>query len=158
VKSKSEVKSIADRWGANVNPDENHVNECYSDVIAKSKSAGVDPRIAMAIWLNESNASNYELYKRLGVPPEDFGIPSQKGKGFTVQINSFLGFYKSSHTTYASCYTGRSDSVGFFRAFCTAGRASFGVGSCPNLTSVGDECVNGYVGVYNTINAGGSCN
>ncbi len=149
VASKAAVKNIADNWG--VGPG-NHVEECYNDVIAKSKEVGVDPRISMTIWLNESNASNYELYKRLGEPPQDFGIPARAGDGFTAQITTFLNFYKSSHQTYASCYQGYSDAEGFFRAFCTAGREEFGVGQCPNLTGEGEDCVDIYTGVYSSIN------
>lgn len=158
VLSKEIVKGIADRWSPSVKPDENHVNECYNDVIAKSKAAGVDPRLAMATWLNESDASNYELYKRLGEPPQDFGIPSQAGNGFTIQITSFLGFVKRSQSAYPACYQGQSQAAGFFRAFCTVGRESFGVGTCPNLTDAGKKCVDKYLKVYGFVNAGGTCN
>ena len=155
VLPKATVKGVADRWG--VGPG-NHVNECYSDVIAKSKAAGVDPRLAMATWLNESNASNYEMYERLGEPPQDFGIPAQKGKGFTAQINSFLNFVKQSKVNYPACYQGQSQAAGFYRAFCTVGREEFGVGTCSNLTDQGKKCVAKYLSVYSVVNAGGTCN
>jgi hypothetical protein len=153
VASKDAVEDIADGWGGNTNPGENHVEECYSDVIAKSNSYGVDPRLAMATWLHESNASNYEMYKRLGEPAQDFGIPAQKGNGFTAQINSFLGFYNGSKSRFKSCYTGKSNAEGFFRAFCTAGREALGVGQCPNLTAAGEKCVADFMQVYNWINS-----
>jgi len=155
VASKEQVEDLAVRW---IGGPGNNVEACYNDVIAKAQAAGVDPRVVMAIWVHESNASNYDLYASLGEPPQDFGIPSQAGNGFTVQINSFINFYKNSRTAYASCYAGKSDAEGLFRAFCTAGRAEFGVGSCPNITSAGQACVNSYFVAYNAINAGGSCN
>ncbi|MDP1710407.1 MAG: hypothetical protein Q8L46_00475, partial [candidate division WWE3 bacterium] len=151
VVSKEVVKGIADRWGPIVNPDENHVNECYNDVIAKLQAAGADPRVAMATWLNESNASNYELYERLGEPPQDFGIPSQAGNGFTAQITSFLNFYEQGPSTYPACYQGYGVVEGFFRTFCTAGREAYGVGTCPSLTPAGQDCVASYLGVYDMV-------
>ncbi|GMR19321.1 MAG: hypothetical protein BMS9Abin34_456 [Patescibacteria group bacterium] len=145
VASKSAVKGIADNWGVGAG---NQVEACYNDVIAKSKAKGVDPRISMATWLHESNASNYD------VSVEDFGIPNRAGKGFTSQIEGFLNFYKQSKTTYSACYQGYSDAEGFFRTFCTAGRANLGVGACPNnLTGTGEGCVNDFMKVYNWINA-----
>jgi len=155
VLPKATVKGVADHWG--VGPG-NHVNECYSDVIAKSKAAGVDPRLAMATWLNESNASNYEMYERLGEPPQDFGIPAQAGNGFTAQITSFLNFVKQSKVNYPACYQGQSQAAGFYRAFCTVGREEFGVGTCSNLTDQGKKCVAKYLNVYSFVNAGGQCN
>lgn len=155
VLSKEAVKSVADNWGVGTG---NHVNECYNDVIARTKAAGLDPRVAMATWLNESNASNYEMYERLGEPPQDFGVPAQAGNGFSAQISSFLTFYKQSRSTYSACYQGVGDAEGFFRTFCTAGRGEFGVGSCPNLTDQGKKCVAKYLNVYSFVNAGGTCN
>lgn len=89
VLSKSGVKRIADNWGVGSG---NHVEECYHDVIAKAKAAGIDPAFATAIWLNESNASNYN------VSVEDFGVHDSSVRGFTAQITHFLalpGTYKS---------------------------------------------------------------
>ncbi|HLD96522.1 MAG TPA: hypothetical protein VI794_02320 [Patescibacteria group bacterium] len=157
VLPKATVKSVANRWGPNFKPDENHVNECYNDVIARSKAAGVDPRVVMAIWLHESNASNYEYYSRIGQSSRDFGIPAQAGNGFSAQITSFINFYKQSRTTYAACYQGQSDAVGLFQAFCTAGREATD-GTCPNLTEKGKKCVSSYTFAYSTVNAGGQCN
>ncbi len=100
------VKGVADNWGPGVNPGENHVEECYHDVIAKAKAAGVRPDFAMAIWLNESNASNYALYERLGEPPQDFGVPALAGKGFTAQITGFLNYIASHpfNPSYSRCF------------------------------------------------------
>ncbi|MEX2053445.1 MAG: hypothetical protein WD940_00325 [Patescibacteria group bacterium] len=95
VLPKSVVKGVADRWG--VGPG-NHVEECYSDVIAKAQSAGVRPDFAMAIWLNESNASNY------GVSPADFGIRALDNQGFTAQITRFLSLPSSYKANYPQCF------------------------------------------------------
>lgn len=113
VRPRDEVKGIADRWGAAVNPGENHVKECYHDVIAKAQAAGVRPDFAMAIWLNESNASNYKLYERLGEEPQDFGVPALAGRGFTAQITAFFSYIANHPFNYPQCFKGRSPMEAF---------------------------------------------
>ncbi len=97
VHSKSVIKGIADGWGVG---EGNHVEECYNDVIAKAKAAGVSPAFAMAIWLNESNASNYN------VSVEDFGVHSSSVRGFTAQIGKFLSYPDASPANYPQCFDG----------------------------------------------------
>ncbi|MEX1061877.1 MAG: hypothetical protein WEC39_02110 [Patescibacteria group bacterium] len=75
----------------------NFADECYNDVIAKARAAGVNPAYALATWLIESGASNY------GASIQDFGINRSDVVGFTAQITRFLSTVGS--TFYASCYS-----------------------------------------------------
>ncbi len=90
--------------------------ENFTTVVNSAVAAGVDPVFALTIWLNESNASNYEgiCQKMGGGNPSagycqrilDFGInldriasnPTTKQYYFKEQLSHFLGlpgYYKS---------------------------------------------------------------
>lgn len=75
----------------------NHVLECYNDVVKRSREAGVNPALALWVWLHESNASNYN------VSDEDFGIHYNKPKGFVNQINGFFSRAKSYTPQHSAC-------------------------------------------------------
>jgi len=76
----------------------NHVMECYNDVAGRALSAGMNPAFAFTIWLNESNASNYN------VSVKDFGIvDSSIYRDFNKQIERFLGYLTA--PIYTSCMT-----------------------------------------------------
>jgi hypothetical protein len=66
VKDKNAIRNLALSWVGGAPG--NHVDECYNDVIARAKDASVRPDFSMLIWLNESNASNYNISR------QDFGI------------------------------------------------------------------------------------
>ena len=98
----------------------NHVLECYNDTVAKSLAVGpnpINPALALVIWLNESNASNYNL------SVEDFGIhnPSAPVVGFTAQINRFLSLFETYRTTaFPQCFSqidSENDMTTFLRIF-----------------------------------------
>lgn len=97
VFSQSSIENLALSWvGGSTG---NHVSECYNDVIAKSRSAGVNAAFAILIWLNESNASNYNLSR------QDFGINNPAFEcSFTAQINQFLTLPGSYRANYPSCF------------------------------------------------------
>lgn len=78
---KNSLYDVASRWVSGQTG--NHVLECYNDVVAKSRSKGINPAFALVIWLNESNASNSNL------SVEDFGIHSSSVVGFNDQFNRF---------------------------------------------------------------------
>ncbi len=59
---------IARRW-TNF-PDGTFAELCYNDVVTRADAAGVNPGLSLLIWLNESDASNYEA----NTPVEDFGV------------------------------------------------------------------------------------
>lgn len=77
------IGDIADRWTSGQGT--NYAEECYNDVICRAKSAGVDPAFALAMWLHESAASNYDFAGEV----EDFGIHFTTPNDFNAQINSF---------------------------------------------------------------------
>jgi hypothetical protein len=85
---------IALRWVSGATG--NHVKECYNDVAGRSVSGGINPAFAFTIWLNESNASNYN------VSVQDFGInDSSVYRDFNKQITRFLSL--ASNPKYVEC-------------------------------------------------------
>lgn len=74
-------------------------DECYNYVVKRSIDAGINPAFSLAIWINESQASNY---CQGGATSQDFGIkiPSLY-QNFEGQLDFFLGLPFSS--TYLSC-------------------------------------------------------
>lgn len=101
--TREQFANFATRW---VNGrGKNHAYECFNDVVYSSKMAGVDPAFSLAIWLNESSASNYTQNARQYGYIEDFGIhghPSVPAQDFKAQLNHFLS---RSHTSYCEGLT-----------------------------------------------------
>ena len=60
---------LANRWYGQPETG-SHAEVCYNDVVSRANAAGVNPGMSLLIWLNESDASNYERES----PVEDFGI------------------------------------------------------------------------------------
>jgi len=75
----------------------NHVLECYNDTVKRSRDAGVNPALALWVWLHESNGSNYNI------SDEDFGVHYGKPEGFVNQINGFLSRAKSYTPSHSAC-------------------------------------------------------
>lgn len=89
--TKDEFVDLATRWTAGRG--KNYAAECWSDVIYRSKMAGVDPAFTLAVWLNESGASNYTQDKAQYGYIEDWGIHGRSDvpvQDFNAQINFFL--------------------------------------------------------------------
>jgi hypothetical protein len=64
--------------------------ECNNDVIKRSQARRIDPIFVLAIWIHESDASNYSAYS---YPIEDFGIHGESDApslNFSRQLDSFL--------------------------------------------------------------------
>jgi hypothetical protein len=99
----------------------NHVMECYNDVVKKSLAAGVDPGFTLFLWLNESNASNSNLTNL------DFGVTNLAGKGFTAQIQRFLGYPSAYKSNFPQCF-GKGDDTGAFWAIFLTGNCTPGAG------------------------------
>ena len=79
-----------------------HVNECYNDVINRSLEAGIHPGFTLLIWLNESNASNYQAFT---TPLLDFGINLSDIKNdFDSQITRFLSLPQKYRDHYPFCF------------------------------------------------------
>ena len=67
------------------NSTETQYKRCYQDVYCESEKAGVNPRWALAIWMNESNASSYDISFA------DFGSEfSAEDHNFQSQLGFFL--------------------------------------------------------------------
>lgn len=65
----------------------NSAVKCFNDTVCRAKSAGINPTIALTIWLSESAASNYETTAKM-----DFGInvPGVPKQNYDEQIKKFL--------------------------------------------------------------------
>jgi len=74
-------------------------------------SAGINPAFALAIWLNESNASNYDI------SCEDFGIHNPSIVGFNAQINRFLSLPDAYRASFPACFGRGDDMTAFLRIF-----------------------------------------
>lgn len=94
--SKSVITDLATRWTTSCSKG-HYASECYSDVICKSSSSGIDPAFALTIWLNESGASNYAYNSSV----QDFGINGGgvSNADFSAQLTRFLSIV-SKGTTY----------------------------------------------------------
>jgi hypothetical protein len=84
---KESFLQLALRW----RPDNQgtHALECYNDVVKRAREAGVNPGLALWLWLHESGASNYDI------SDEDFGVHTGKPAGFVAQIEGFFARAKS---------------------------------------------------------------
>lgn len=75
--------------------------KCYDDVIDAAVIAGVDPAIAMTIWLEESGASNYDMFPRVF----DFGCVGYPRHDFTAQLACFMSLQNAyvNSASYSTC-------------------------------------------------------
>lgn len=90
----------------------NHVLDCYNDVIKRSGEKGINPAFSLLIWLNESNASNYNI------SVEDFGIHDSSVRGFSAQITRFLELPGGYKANYPECFgNGKNEMESFLRLF-----------------------------------------
>ena len=88
--------------------------ECYNDVIYRTKQTGVNTALSLALWLHESDASNYDLGY-----VQDFGAywPGTY-PGFVAQINEFFRGAKSEmYTLNGSICRGKSGVLDDFHAW-----------------------------------------
>lgn len=82
---------ISTIWNPNVaNPDvsRENIERCYNYVISQSMARSRDPALTMAIWIEESGASNYERFSTV----DDFGCVGVGATNqFERQLDCFLG-------------------------------------------------------------------
>jgi len=76
------------QFGSNV--DKAHIDRCYNYIINRAKATGNDPALIMALWIEESGASNYSLYPGT----KDFGCGS-RGADFAVGLGCMLGYQQA---------------------------------------------------------------
>ena len=89
--TKQQFADLATRWVAGRG--KHYAIECFNDVVYRSKMAGVDPAFTLAVWLNESGASNYTQDMNAYGYVEDWGIHGREDvppHNFSAQINHFL--------------------------------------------------------------------
>lgn len=90
------AENVTKMWYEGV-PGHPYFKECNNDVIQKAQNKGIDPIFTLAIWIHESDASNYEAKS----PVEDFGIHGRSD----VPTNNFskqLDFFLNLPSSYAS--------------------------------------------------------
>lgn len=79
------LNTFIGRYYGNINWD--NVNMCYNDVVSQAQQKGVDPSIALAIWLEESGASNCQQFPGVA----DFGCAvNTPRENFTAQAACFM--------------------------------------------------------------------
>ncbi len=86
--NKEAADNVTKMWYAE-GPGRPYFKECNNDVIKRAQARGVDPLFALAIWIHESDASNYEAK----TPVEDFGIHGKTDvppNNFSKQLDFFL--------------------------------------------------------------------
>ncbi len=135
---------IAEDWTSM--PEGTHAALCYNDVVFRAGEAGVNPGLALLIWLNESDSSNY-LW---ATPVEDFGIhvgPYSTPNNFDQQITGFL----QTVNAYRSMCASAISTYGGARVFA----AMFLVGNSCIPTAASDVYANGLIQKWGWI--GGSC-
>lgn len=91
----SATQKVVDRWFKSCeNGKDNAWKLCMNDVIARAKKKCVDPLFALAIWIHESGASNYQCSEKLlhGQLVEDFGIHSNiiPKEDFSKQLDKYV--------------------------------------------------------------------
>ena len=82
----------------------NHIEDCYNDVVARARASGYDPAFAMAIWIEESGASDYSQFPTVA----DFGCAVNTPRtDFTSQLTCFLSLKANySQSRFDSCRQG----------------------------------------------------
>lgn len=132
---KSIFIDLADRW---VTTDNNSHNaaRCFNDVVVRSLAAGINPFFTLAIWVNESDASNYLASSTAW---EDFGIHTAGNpEDFNSQINLFLQLAQNGvyQTSYPQCFGGNYSDMQTFMFIFHMGPA---------------QCLNNDLVYYNAI-------
>jgi hypothetical protein len=84
---KANYVHVAEIWTGM--PEGTHAEMCFDDVVYRANAAGVNPGLSLLVWLNESDASNYDWR----TPVEDFGIHTGQyntPNDFSTQITGHL--------------------------------------------------------------------
>lgn len=76
-------------------PNYDNIRAHYAEIVQRSNDVGYDPAFTMAIWIEESGASNYALYPTVA----DFGCISSERGNFDVQLSCFLSLWKTYSTS-----------------------------------------------------------
>ena len=104
--------------------------ECYDYVVGRAIKEGIDPALALWVWLNESRASNYNL------SDHDFGVKGDLDRDIVGQMGEFIRYKKlltAAHVPECAQYGVTDDLLAFATLYFT--------GSCNP-----DKIVTGYQG------------
>lgn len=96
LKPVNELVSVLAQSSFSDRVDLEHVETCYNDLINTAQAGNIDPALAMAMWIEESGASNYCQFPIVG----DFGcVGSTPRSNFQAQLQCLIGTV-SSYLTY----------------------------------------------------------
>ncbi len=100
------------------------VEYCYNTVVSKSLEARVNPIYTLAIWIQESDASNYNSNVTTCDPTrpantvQDFGINDRSIAGnFAAQLNRFLRLPYYYPNNYGQCFEDGCNLATFSRVY-----------------------------------------
>ena len=87
------------------------INECYNYIVQQAVIKGFDPALTLAIWLEESGASDYASYPGVA----DFGCTSSPRENIIAQLQCFLELqdYFLRESAYQPCAYAR-EPEGYF--------------------------------------------
>jgi len=155
---KNRARDLAAKWvGEDPASTTNYFDLCYPEVVKRSLDAGVNPIYTLAIWIQESGASNYERFYCDPADPkrslQDFGINDTSISGnFDAQIKRFLrlpylypNFDGSSHCFGDGCNLGNFSLVyqqGAPAGECKVNDAAVGYAekTLRNMTRISPNC------------------
>jgi hypothetical protein len=145
---------VAERW--TTMPEGTHAAMCFNDVVFRANEAGLDPGIALLIWLNESDASNY-LWR---TPVEDFGVhvgEYNQPNNFDRQITGALLTLNSIRSTCASAIATYGGLRAFAARYSESGNMDCVPDAASDLYALGDGTPQnpGLIGKWGWI--GGGC-
>lgn len=82
-------------------PNYDNIRMKYTEIVARSNAAGYNPALTMAIWIEESGASNYSRHQNVA----DFGCISKERNNFDIQLTCFLNLREKYSTSdmFARC-------------------------------------------------------
>lgn len=131
ITSVSSYKDLIDsRLKTNSGAVEPQYSECFNDVVCRASNAGVNPRFALAVWMNESNASDYGMSSST---KKDFGVVccGVGAQDFNGQITQFLSFAHDPYTTCPSqCPKGSCSKQQYYAAW----GSNYLMGDCNHLS------------------------
>jgi len=120
---KQNVIDLAQRW-VKTGGQNSLVEYCYNTVVSKSLEAQVNPIYTLAIWIQESDASNYNSNVTNCDPDsptttvQDFGINDTSIAGnFAAQLNRFLRLPYYYPNTYEQCFNNECNLGTFSRVY-----------------------------------------
>lgn len=114
---------LARRW-VSTGGENSNISNCYNDTVVRSLSAGINPIYSLAIWIQESDASNYDSNVTMCDPAypsrtvQDFGINNLNFPGnYDAQIKQWLRLPYVYPVNYPQCFTDGCNLATFSRVY-----------------------------------------